>query len=760
MLRTSYSVVFLLLIIGLFFCGVSCMRNGKKVPKAVALLEWPLLAPVTGNLIIISSSRPGFTLAGSYILFVGMDHSIIALLHFSVEYCKGAGKGQKVPKALYVILGLDILQILADIFTHHVFTLEEIMVEDMPYFRPYPSWGMYLHRAVDLGIMLSVMLVYVVIIRRTSRINREKYSVIFGVMVAVTLWQMFYIFSGSPIDRSMIGFGIYGLLVYYFAVHYRPVRLLDRMLSEVVSDMEDALFLFDPAMECFWANRKGQELTGLSDSETEKMPDRLGEVLGRNHLSADMKNLKVVTGTADQVRYYTVNMIAFRENDSRFSGHLLRISDDTREQRRIRNEIYNATHDTLTDLYTREYLYERIRYTLDKNPRVPYYIVFVDVKNFKLVNDVFSAAFGDCALMQVADLIRRNMSKRCVYGRLAGDTFGVLVPCDEFDKNALDRELESFTVSSGGVEYHLVIHLGVYRSSGIITDVSVMFDRAHLALSSITDDYMTHIAFYDDRLRESVLWAQQISSELDRALTGMQLRPYLQPIADTHGHIIGAEALARWIHPVFGFMSPAAFIPVFEKNGMIVEVDRHMWRCACEILSRWDNDMFISVNISPKDFYFIDVAAELKSLVKQYGVSPSRLRIEITETVMMDEPRSRMKILDDLRQYGFIVEMDDFGSGYSSLSMLKDMPVDVLKIDMRFLSETDSEQKSRTIIRNMIRLSDELGIAALTEGVETKDQYAFLSDMGCKLFQGFYFARPMPVDDFESSFLDQAPRRL
>lgn len=198
-------------------------------------------------------------------------------------------------------------------------------------------------------------------------------------------------------------------------------------------------------------------------------------------------------------------------------------------------------------------------------------------------------------------------------------------------------------------------------------------------------------------------------------------------------------------------MSPGMFIPIFEKNGMIVEVDRHIWRCACSLLAKWKgvhDELFISVNISPKDFYFFDVAEELKALVKEYDIEPEKLRIEITETVMMTELDDRMKTLDELRRAGFIVEMDDFGSGYSSLNMLKDMPVDVLKLDMRFLSKSSDEKRAQTIIRNIIHLSEELSIDSLTEGVETQEQYKSLSEMGCKLFQGYYFAKPMPVEDF------------
>ena len=284
-----------------------------------------------------------------------------------------------------------------------------------------------------------------------------------------------------------------------------------------------------------------------------------------------------------------------------------------------------------------------------------------------------------------------------------------------------------------------------------------MFDRAHLALSNVTDNYKNCIRFYDDTMRNAILEEQSLVAGLPDALKNNQIRPYLQPITDATGNVVGAEALARWLHPKYGFLQPSRFIPLFEKNGMIVDIDKHIWRHACEILRSWKgfhDDLFISINISPKDFYFIDVAKELKKLTGEFEIEPVKLRIEITETVMITDSEDRIKILDDLRSNGFIVEMDDFGSGYSSLNMLKNIPVDVIKIDMNFLSGENTD-RSETIIRNMINLSNELNITTLTEGVETELQYNKLIDMGCSLFQGYYFAKPMPDEEFKTFIIKE-----
>ena len=270
-------------------------------------------------------------------------------------------------------------------------------------------------------------------------------------------------------------------------------------------------------------------------------------------------------------------------------------------------------------------------------------------------------------------------------------------------------------------------------------------------------NYHDIIVYYDDKLRNEIIHNQLITNQLKNAIETRQIRPYLQPIVDSRGMLEGAEALVRWIHPDEGFMNPGMFIPVFERNGLIAEVDRHMWRCACEILANWKErgiEAFISINISPKDFYYMDVVTTLKSLVEEHGIDPVKLRVEITETVMMSDSMDILKTVDELRASGFIVEMDDFGSGFSSLNLLKDMNIDVIKIDMKFLKDSERNMKSGIIIKNIINMSEELNIATLTEGVETAKQFEILYAMGCKLYQGYYFSKPVPLEDFEKQWFD------
>ena len=595
---------------------------------------------------------------------------------------------QKLKTLVYLLLVLDAAQLLCNPLLGHAFGIESTQVDGFDYYRLIPYWGQAFHRALDYSIFVSVLVIFFIKMIRSPRIYSERYSIIFFAMIVGGLWQTFYIFSRTPVDTSMIGFAVFGLLVFFFALYYRPLRLLDRMLANIASELKEALFFFDANGRCIWANAPGIAFAGVKNEDFEQVSDRLRQIFGDYEQEGSSWTATRVLGTGDSARYYVLEKHTLTDEKGRADGSFLGIRDNTEEQKTLRREQYTATRDRLTGLYNREYLYERVRETVTGHPENEYLIVFADVKDFKIINDVFGNDFGDYTIRHIADFIRSDLSDRSVYGRLGGDTFGICMPVGEFDPQRLEKKLARFLVRSETVEHHVLVHLGVYDVTEPDIDVSVMFDRAHMALSTIKDEYQTHIAYYDDRMRSKVLWDQHISSDLPEALKKRQIVPYLQPLVDRSGAVIGAEALVRWNHATDGFLAPESFIPVFEKNGMIAELDRYMWRCACEILVRWEKEhsgVFISVNISTKDFYFMDVAAELKGIVRKYGVDPARMRVEITETVMMTDAENRMRLLTELKEAGFIVEMDDFGSGYSSLNMLKDMPVDVLKIDMQFL---------------------------------------------------------------------------
>ena len=350
--------------------------------------------------------------------------------------------------------------------------------------------------------------------------------------------------------------------------------------------------------------------------------------------------------------------------------------------------------------------------------------------------------------------MREKTPKDTLYCRQAGDKFCVLIEKDKYDEEMFINIAKEVSMTDG-IHYPINMQIGVYKIEDRSISSSTMIDRAGMAIAANKEDYQNKVFYYDDRIREAKYWEQRLSGELDSAIENNQLKVFLQAQCNGEGKVIGAEALVRWLHPTEGMLAPYRFIPMFEQNGLISKVDLFVWDRAAGLLRKWKDEgkgeYYISVNISPADFYFLDIYKEFVSIVEKYKIEPFRLKLEITETVIMKEIESRLMIVEKLRDYGFTVEMDDFGSGYSSLNMLKEISVDVLKLDMGFLYKTKDEEKSRKIIGMIVQLSKALDMPVICEGVETHSQFEFLRNIKCDYFQGYLFAKPVSIEDFEKT---------
>ena len=272
------------------------------------------------------------------------------------------------------------------------------------------------------------------------------------------------------------------------------------------------------------------------------------------------------------------------------------------------------------------------------------------------------------------------------------------------------------------------------------------------------EDVLKQVAYYSDTIREQMVKEQMLFGEMHRAIRDREMIIYLQGLYDASENLVGAEALVRWAHPEKGILSAGEFVGVLENNGLIVSLDQYVWELACQQLQKWQQEgkraLFLAVNISAKDFDTIDVCEVLIGLVNKYGINPEKLRLEITETALMTSVDNTIKVIEKLRENGFKVEIDDFGSGYSSLNMLKDIVVDVVKLDMKFLRKCKDEERSKTILQMMVDLVKKLDMQVIVEGVETKEQLEFLKSYNCDVFQGYLLMRPMDVENFERIYFN------
>lgn len=414
-----------------------------------------------------------------------------------------------------------------------------------------------------------------------------------------------------------------------------------------------------------------------------------------------------------------------------------------------------SDHDTLSGLLSRSGFDKRVRMIIDGHPNESYLLVYGDIDRFKVYNDLFGAPAGDRLLADIGAMIRDLMPAGAAAARLRADHFVCCCSRSSFDPDRMLAALDAW-FASYREDFTFFVRLGIFPIDDPSLDVNLMCDRALLALRSAKSGYVgSKYVFYDEKLRSSVLKEQELAGEMIAALEGGQFVPYFQPqYRYATGRMIGAEVLARWNHPAKGLLGPTEFIPVFERNGLIATFDYYMWEQACRCLRMWIDGRGIegaprlSVNLSRADIYRSDLCTYLEGLVERYDVPAELLHLEITESAYMEAPEQLIGAVTKLRAAGFVVEMDDFGSGYSSLNTLKDVPVDVLKLDMGFLGASASS-RGGLILASVVRMARWLDLPLIAEGVETKQQAAYLASVGCDYMQGYLFSKPVDRETFE-----------
>lgn len=424
-----------------------------------------------------------------------------------------------------------------------------------------------------------------------------------------------------------------------------------------------------------------------------------------------------------------------------------------KEKKRAEEIQYNLEHDDLTGLLCEKVFQTQVQERLSEVEPDKYCIAYLDIYKFKLINEMFGYEKGDELLCAIAKEVQELADEHeGVCGRISGDKFVIFVP-------HIEVVLSRFR--SGKRRYRDIIPIDIYLHHGIyvITDTNIpvaqMIDGALIAQKAIKGNYDNYISYYDQKLKEQIVKEQEIISCMSDALDNGEFVVYLQPQYNYRdGSISGAEALVRWQSPEKGLISPGDFIPVFETNGFIIRLDENVWEQVCMLLRKWMDEgkepMPISVNVSRADLLKGKVADKLMGLVEKYGLTPDLLRVEITESAYMDNPQKLISEINSLSDCGFVVEMDDFGSGYSSLNMLKEIPLNVLKTDLKFLTGTGIEGRKERILDSVIKMAHQMGMSIIAEGVETKEQADRLLQLDCECMQGYHFSRPIPVHDFES----------
>ena len=535
------------------------------------------------------------------------------------------------------------------------------------------------------------------------------------------------------------------------------------LLENILSDEYDVLKAEDGEMayEMIRQNRNTLSLILLDLI----MPKMTGlELLSRISDEPDLKGIPVIVLTSDHdsevesLRNGAYDFIPKPYPQPDVIKARVSRSIELAENRQI---ISATERDELTGLYTIEYFY-RYGSQFDKYyPNAEMDALCFDVNHFHVLNERFGTEKGDEILKHIAERLETVFADKASFVcRKTADTF--LVYCSHRDHDEYAKIVDQIAEIGEDLHTSLKMRVGVYSCCDKKLDIHLRFGRAKIASDKIRNNYTVSVSDFDEALVDAELFAEQLVEEFPKALEEKQFLVYFQPKFDIRGDkpvLSSAEALVRWIHPSLGMISPGAFIPLFEGDGLIAKLDEYVWRRTAEKIADWKARLGISVpvsvNLSRADLYDPELVDTMEKITRESGISRDDLYLEVTESAYVSDSSQMVDRVKALREHGFFIEMDDFGSGYSSLNMISELPIDALKLDMKFIRTAFEKKNDTRMISIVIDIADYLKVPVIAEGVETEEQYLELKRLGCAIIQGYYFSKPVPADEFERFLNDK-----
>lgn len=535
-----------------------------------------------------------------------------------------------------------------------------------------------------------------------------------------------------------------------------------RFLSEALHAQYDVIYAQTgaQALEIIYESKDLMALVLLDFA----LPDGLGkDILKQVCGDPLLKRVSVIAMSRDrQDEVYALNNGAmdFILKPCDLSGVVLARVRHVIELTENRNIIRSTERDQLTGLYNKDFFFNYASQYDVYHQDMDMDAMMVNISHFHMINERHGKAYGDDVLRRVGRKLQDSVSDEGgIVCRRDGDTFLIYCPhrgnYGDILKDAAD-----------GMDSRVRLRMGVYPNVDKSLDIERRFDRAKLASDTVRDSFTKNVALYDEQMHRTEIYTEQLLEDFPTAITQKEFVVYYQPkfaIQGTMPVLNSAEALVRWNHPHFGMVSPGNFIPLFESNGLIRQLDSYVWREVAIQMRDWKDRLGIcvpvSVNVSRVDIFDYDLVDHMKGLIREFDLSPEEFLLEITESAYTQDSAQIISTVKALREAGFHIEIDDFGSGYSSLNMISTLPMDALKLDMEFMHNAFKERKNTKMLDAVIDIAYSLDVPTIAEGVETAEQMFALKAMGCDIVQGFYFSRPLPAAEFERFLVEKKKGR-
>lgn len=557
----------------------------------------------------------------------------------------------------------------------------------------------------------------------------------------------------------------------------RKEALMALNIAATAFESQEGILVTDAESHILRVNSAFSEITGYSATE----------IIGKNpHILSsgrhDANFYSAMWGTLNSVgmwkgeiwnrrkngevypEYLTIT--AVKNQNGKVTNYVASLADIT-QRKAAEMEIKNlAFFDPLTKLPNRRLLLDRLQQALSSTTRSGRTgaILFIDLDNFKNLNDTLGHDIGDQLLQSVAQRLETCVREGDTVARLGGDEFVVML--EDLSENALEAANQTESVGEkilsamnipyhlGKFEHHSTSSIGATLFSSNDASLDDLLKQADIAMYQAKKGGRNTLRFFDPKMQENITARTNLENELRKALASDQFRLFFQPQVDDALRIVGAEALIRWEHPERGLVSPLEFIPVAEETGLILPIGQWVLETACAQLKRWEQSpisqhIILSVNVSAKQLWQADFVAQVEATIHRYAIDPSRLKLELTESMLQDSVEDTISTMRILKQMGVRFSLDDFGTGYSSLQYIKRLPLDQLKIDRSFVNDIVIDVGDKAIVTTIVAMARSLDMTVIAEGVETEAQKQLLLELGCFEFQGYLFGKPLNIHDFD-----------
>ncbi len=608
-----------------------------------------------------------------------------------------------------------------------------------------PKLFYYFHVAVCLAMIALMVFSLLRKIFSYSHYYRLRYEIILWILFIVVVSDMAFGFNTTASFKySRYLYGIAGLLIYFATYDYSPLKLMKNLQWYVDDNISDATILYDNEDKVIKVNDMAKR---LFDEEALSSKENLLKIL--NCPDKDGKYLRAIKSYNYEVLYKPVY-----DKKNLYVASAFIFHDVTESTRQLEREHDAAIFDSLTKSYNRVGFLEKAPELLkEQNSFGDYAVMVSGICNFKGINGLYGTKVGDLVLKEMAKKLHNYHHEfPMLYGRTAEGKFSSILPFEYVHE--IVRETSHLTITiDKGVEIQVDICHGFVVMQDMTKPVEYYYELALLALAKCKERVNTQVLEYSKGMAEEQKKRQLLLSEMHYAIEKREFFIELQPQIDlTTKKVCGAEALVRWNHPILGLIPPNDFIPLFESNIYITRLDKYVWEEAANTIAYFERERLydgpISINVSQIDIMHMDVVSILDSIVKKYEIPYNKLHVEITESACVNNRDVLIYTMDALREMGFIVEIDDFGSGYSSLNALMHMPFDVVKLDMGFMSEDAVDKKREVIINAMSGMIHELDAKIIVEGVETLDNAESAIHFNADVAQGYHYSRPIGIEEF------------